>query len=83
MPEWSHQGCLATTRRAANRLLEVDYQHPDCDRMLAAFSLALPEVGRPDRNGCLLPMADDVADVWFAQACASVPDILSELRYLA
>jgi hypothetical protein len=31
--------------------------------MLAAFSLALPEVGRPDRNGCLLPMADDLADV--------------------
>ena len=31
----------------------------DCDRMLEAFLLALPEVGRPGRNG----WSDNVADV--------------------
>jgi hypothetical protein len=35
----------------------------DCDRMLEALSLALSGTAGPDRNGCLLPMADDAADV--------------------
>jgi hypothetical protein len=35
----------------------------DRDQMLAALLAALPAMADPDRDGCLLPVADDVADV--------------------
>jgi hypothetical protein len=41
----------------------------DCYGMLEALLLALPGVGRPDRNGRSAALADDVADVL---ACAGL-----------
>jgi hypothetical protein len=51
------------TRRAVSRLLLAGLRASDCDRMVEAFSLALPGVGRPDGNDRLVAVADDVADV--------------------
>jgi hypothetical protein len=54
----------------------------DRDRMLDASRLPCQAVGRSDRNGWSAAVADDVADVWLAEACSTLPDNFADLRCL-
>jgi hypothetical protein len=80
MPEWNHQGCLATTRRASNRLLEVDCAHPiaiGCS-MRSPSPCQASAARTVTADPLLWPMTWPM--FWLAQACSSLPGTFAELR---
>jgi hypothetical protein len=57
--------CISVLGQTTRRRLPIAgrLRASERERRPAALLAALPAMGGPDRDGCLLPVADDVADV--------------------